>query len=59
MTHHQISGIPIEMALQLLSRYIYEKKGVIIRPSHPKTEKEIELFEQMINPVLEYYNINI
>jgi hypothetical protein len=42
-----------------MSRYIYEKKGVIIHPKAPITPKEIELFEQMIGPVLDYYKINI
>jgi hypothetical protein len=53
----QISGIPIEMALQLMSRYIYEQKGTIIKINAPVTPREIELFEQMIGTVLDYYNI--
>jgi hypothetical protein len=59
MINTSISGIPMEMALQLMSRYIYEKKGVIIHPKAPITPREIELFEQMIGPVLDYYKINI
>jgi hypothetical protein len=54
-----LSGIPMEMALQLMSRYIYEKKGVVIHPQPPQTTKEIELFEQMISYVFEYYNIQL
>jgi hypothetical protein len=55
----QITGIPMEMALQLMSRYIFERKGVMVRVNAPKTEKEIELFEQTIGYVLDYYGINI
>jgi hypothetical protein len=54
-----IAGIPMEMAIQLLSRYIYDHKGVIIRPIPPSTPREIELFEQMISYPLAHYNINI
>jgi hypothetical protein len=52
-------GMPIDVALQLMSRYIYEKKGVLVRPNSPQTPKEIELFEQMISYVLAHYNIEL
>ena len=55
----QITGIPMEMALQLMSRYIFERKGIMVRINAPRTEKEIELFESMIGIVLDHYGINI
>jgi hypothetical protein len=54
-----ITGIPMEMALQLISRYIYDHKGVIVRVKPPTTPREIELFEQMIAYPLTHYNIHI
>lgn len=59
MINTSVSGIPMEMALQLMSRYIYDQKGVIVRIKPPTTPREIELFEQMIGTVLSFYNINI
>lgn len=59
MINTSVSGIPMEMALQLMSRYIYDQKGVIVRIKPPITPREIELFEQMIGTVLSFYNINI
>jgi hypothetical protein len=52
-------GMPIDVALQLMSRYIYEKKGVMVRPKPPQTPREIELFEQMIGYVFVHYNIEL
>jgi len=59
MIHQSISGIPMDMALQMMSQYIYEKKGVMVRIKHPVTPKEIELFEQMIGYVFNHYGMNI
>lgn len=50
-------GMPIDFALQLLAKYIYEKKGVLVNPLPPKTDEEIELFEKMFTIVCAYYNI--
>ena len=49
----------MDMALQMMSQYIYEKKGVMVRIKHPVTHKEIELFEQMIGYVFNHYGMNI
>lgn len=59
MINTSISGIPMEMALQLMSRYIYDLKGVIVHPKPPTTPRQVELFEQMIGYVLDHYKINI
>ena len=53
------AGIPMEMALQILSRYIFDLKGVVVRPNPPKTEREVELFEIMISYALAHYRIDI
>lgn len=50
-------SIPMDIALQMMSSYIYELKGAVVTPSSPKTKEEIELFEKMISYVFEYYNI--
>jgi len=50
-------GMPIDFALNLLAKYIYEKKGVRVTPIPPQTEHEIELFEKMITTVFGYYNV--
>jgi hypothetical protein len=50
-------GMPIDFALNLLAKYIYEKKGVRIIPKPPQTEHEIELFEKMITVVFTHYNV--
>jgi hypothetical protein len=50
-------GMPIDFALNLLARYIYERKGVLITPAPPQSEHEIELFEKMITIVFAYYNV--
>jgi hypothetical protein len=52
-------GVPMEMALQLLSRYIYDHKGIAIQVNPPKTAREVEIFEQIIGPVLERYGIQL
>jgi hypothetical protein len=59
MIHQSISGIPMDMALQMMSQYIYEKKGVMVRIKPPTTPREIELLEQMIGVVLAHFSINI
>lgn len=59
MTNPTTFGIPMAMALQLMSRYIYEHKGVLVKPNPPTTPHEIECFEKMIGYVLSYYNIEI
>lgn len=59
MIQSSISGIPMEMAIQMMSQYIYEKKGVMVRIKSPVTPKEIELFEQMIGVVLDHFGMNI
>lgn len=59
MAHQSISGIPMEMALQMMSQYIFEKKGVMVRIKPPQTPREIELFEQMIGVVLDRFGMNI
>jgi hypothetical protein len=50
-------GMPIDFALNLLARYIYERKGVLVNPIPPKTQREVELFEKMITTVFAYYNV--
>jgi antitoxin component of RelBE/YafQ-DinJ toxin-antitoxin module len=50
-------GMPIDLALQLLSQYIYERKSVPIKIIPPRTPKEIKLFELMFGVVCRYYNI--
>lgn len=50
-------SIPMDVALQMMSSYIYELKRVIVTPNPPKTKEEIELFEKMIGYVFEHYNI--
>lgn len=52
-------GMPIDFALQLMSRYIFELKGVRVAIKHPQTPREIELFEQMISYVFEHYNVQL
>ena len=52
-------GMPIDFALQLMSRYIFELKGVRVAIKLPQSAKEIELFEQMISYVFEYYNVQL
>jgi hypothetical protein len=52
-------GMPIDFALNLMTRYIYEKKGIVVRPLPPQTPREIELFEQMIGYVFAHYNIEL
>ena len=59
MIQSSISGIPMDMALQMMSQYIYEKKGVMVRIKHPVTPREIELFEQMIGVVFNHFGMNI
>lgn len=59
MIHQSISGIPMDMALQMMSQYIYEKKGVMTRIKPPVTPREIELFEQMIGVVFNHFGMNI
>lgn len=49
----------MDMALQMMSQYIYEKKGVMVRIKTPTTPREIELFEQMIGVVLNHFGMNI
>lgn len=50
-------SIPMDVALQMMSSYIYELKRVIVTPKAPVTKEEIELFENMISYVFEHYNI--
>jgi hypothetical protein len=52
-----MNGMPMEMCLQLMIRYIYEKKGVLISIKTPSTPHEIEIFEKMIGYVFNYYNV--
>lgn len=60
MVHSQtISGIPMSMALHLMSKYIRELRGVSVHPKPPQTLEEVELFEKMIGFVFNYYNVNI
>jgi hypothetical protein len=60
MVHSQmINGIPMAMALHLMSRYIRELKGVSVHPKAPQTPEEIELFEKMIGYVFNYYNVEL
>jgi hypothetical protein len=54
-----INGIPMAMALHLMSKYIRELKGVSIHPKAPQTPEEIELFEKMIGYVFNYYNVTL
>lgn len=54
-----ISGLPMDMALQMMSQYIHEKKGVIVRIKPPITPREVELFEQMIGSVLNHFGMNL
>jgi hypothetical protein len=50
-------GMPIDFALNLLAKYIYEKKGVLITPLPPRSEHEIDLFEKMITVICVHYNV--
>lgn len=50
-------GMPIDFALNLMQRYIYEQKGVIVNIQPPSSEKQIELFEKMISFVFAHYNV--
>jgi hypothetical protein len=52
-------GMPMDFALSLMARYIYEKKGVAVKPLPPQTPREIELFEQMISYVFAHYNVEL
>jgi hypothetical protein len=53
------TGMPMYMALQLISSYIYESKGIMIGIHPPRTPREIELFEQMITYPLAHFNIQL
>lgn len=44
--------ITMPHALLLLEQYIYLQKGIKIKALPPKTDREIELFEKMINHVM-------
>ena len=50
-------SIPMDMALQMMSSYIFELKRVVVAPKPPQTKEEIELFEKMISYVFEHFNI--
>lgn len=50
-------SIPMDMALQMMSSYIFELKRVVVTPKPPQTKEEIELFEKMISYVFEHFNI--
>jgi len=52
-----IEGHPIEYVAHIISKYIYDMKGVLVRVNLPKTEKEIQLFEQAANVALCYYGM--
>jgi hypothetical protein len=52
-------GMPIDCALQMMSRYIFELKGVRVAIKPPQTPKEIELFEQMISYVFAHYGVQL
>lgn len=52
-------GMPMDFALQLMSRYIFELKGVRVAIKPPQTPKEIELFEQMIGYVFVHYGVEL
>jgi hypothetical protein len=50
-------GMPIEFAMQLLAKYVYERKGIVIHPIPPRNESETDSFEKMFTIVCMYYNI--
>ena len=52
-----IEGYPIEYVATVISRYIYEFKGVVVRVILPTTDKEIKLFEQAATVALGYYGL--
>lgn len=54
-----ITGVPMDMTLHWISKYIFEKKGIHVRPLAPKTASEIESFEKIIMVVTAYYNIEL
>lgn len=54
-----IEGTPISYCLQLISKYIYEKKGVLVQIQSPITPKQEELFIKALNISCAYYGIEI
>lgn len=53
------TGIPIDVVAQLISRYIYEQKGVLVPViiSAPDDTPNMELFLKAANIVMYYYGI--
>jgi heat shock protein HspQ len=50
--------IPIEVCTQLIQRYIFELKGVIIN-INPNFPKEEDRFIEILNIVCNYYGITL
>jgi len=49
--------VPIDIARQIVSKYIYEKKGVKVVIPNPRTVRDYELFERMCTYAFNYYGV--
>jgi len=47
----------VDFSRQVISSYIYDKKGEVIKVGIPRTEKDYQLFEIMCTYAFKYYGI--